>query len=158
MRRATELYASRVFQPIFGALPGIKNQAHDSFFESPRCLLSKPSGIFQFGAHFPLQNFNLPRVLPAGAKGGRKVVFMVFLALLITQNLMKCFSNSLKCIIYHEKSKNTNFSSRKCPNHKCASWRATRWAEKPVLRPKFSKMTKNSPNLLKFGVDRKSVV
>ena len=128
-----------------------QNKSHDSFLEIPACLLSNPSGISQFGAHFPLQNFILPQVLPAGAKGGRKVIFMVFLALLIIQNLMKCFSHFLACINYHEKSKNTNFSSSKCPNHKRTSWRATRWAEKPVLRPKFSKMTKTSPNLLKFG-------
>ena len=71
-----------------------QNQAHDIFLESPGCLLSKPSGISQFGAHLPLQTFILPQVLPAGAKGGRKVIFIVFLALLIIQNLMKCFGHS----------------------------------------------------------------
>ena len=128
-----------------------QNQAHDRFLESPGCLLSSPSGISQFGAHFPLQNFILPQVLPAGEKCGRKVIFMVFLALLIIQNLVKFFVHTGACITYHEKSKNINFSSSKCPNHKRARRRATRWAEKPVLRPKFSKMTKTSPNSLKFG-------
>ena len=125
---------------------------HDSSLESPGCWLSNPSGISQFGAHFPLQNFILLEVLPVGAKGGRKVVFMVFLGPLIIQNLMKCFGHTGACINYHEKSKNINFSSSKCPNHKRARRRATRMAEKSVLRPKYFKMTKISPNLLKFGV------
>ena len=93
MRRAPELYASRAFQPVFGALSRNLNQAHDSFFEIPGCLLSNTSGISQFGAHLPLQNFIFPQVLPAGAKGGRKVIFMVFLALLIIQNLVKLFGH-----------------------------------------------------------------
>ena len=74
------------------------------------------------------------------------------LALLIIQKLMKFFSPTGACINYHEKPKNIKFSSSKCPNHKRARQRATRMAEKPVLRPKFSKMTKTSSNSLKFGV------
>jgi len=128
-----------------------QNQAHDILLESPGCLLSNPSGISQFGAHLPLQNFILPEVLPAGAKGGRKVIFMVFLALLIIQNLMKCLGHTRACINYHEKSKNIIFSSIKCPNHKRVRRSATRWAEKSVLQAKNFKMTKISPNLLKFG-------
>ena len=77
---------------------------------------------------------------------------MVFFALLIIQNLMKCFFPTGACINYHEKSKNINFSSSKCPNHKRARQRATRWAEKSVLRHKKSQLTKFSPNLLKFGL------
>ena len=128
-----------------------QNQAHDILLESPGCLLSIPSGISQFGAHFPLRNFILPQVLPAGAKGEQKVIFMVFLALFIIQNLIKCLGHTRACITYHEKSKNIKFPYSKCPNHKCARRRATRWAEKSVLQAKNFKMTKISPNLLKFG-------
>ena len=109
-----------------------QNQAHDILLESLVCLLSNPSGISQFGAYFPLQKFILLQVLPAGAKGGRKVIFMVFFAFLIIQNLMKCFSHFWECINFHEKSKNFKFSSRRCPNHKRTSGDATRWEEKPV--------------------------
>ena len=55
------------------------NWAHDSSLESPTCLLSNPIRFFQFGVHFPLQNCNLPRLVLAGAKRGRKVIFGVFL-------------------------------------------------------------------------------
>ena len=90
------------------------NWSHDSSLEIPGCWLSNPSGISQFGAHLPLQNLILLEVLLAGAKGGRKVVFMVFLGPLIIQNLMKCFGNTGACINYHEKPKNINFSFNKC--------------------------------------------
>jgi len=94
------------------------NWAHDSSLESPGCWLSNPSGISQFEAHFPLQKFILPEVLPAGAKGGSKVVFMVFLSFLTIQNLMKCFGNAWGYINYHEKSKNAKISFSKCPEKK----------------------------------------
>ena len=148
----TETLCVMLLSAYFWGTSQSLNWAHDSSLESPGYWLSKPSRIFQCGAHLPLQKFILPKVLPAGAKGDRKVIFMVFLALLIIQNLMKCFSHFWACIIYHEKSKNIKFSSRRCPNHKRASGRATRWAEKSVLRHKKSRLTKFSPNLLKFGL------
>ena len=73
--------------------------AHDSPLESPGCLLSKPSKRFGCGCHFPLQNFNLPRLVPAGAKGGRKAIFGVFSTLKTIHNLMKSLSHSWACIM-----------------------------------------------------------
>ena len=98
------------------------NWAHDSSLESPGCWISNPSGISQFGAHLTLQNFFLPEVLLVGAKGGSKVVFMVFLSSLTIQNLMKCLGNVRGCITNHEKSKNAKISSRKCPKKKVSAW------------------------------------
>ena len=115
------------------------NWAHDSSLESSTCLISNPSGIFQFGVHFPLQKFNLPKLVLVCEKSGRKAIFKVFLTLYTTQNLMKSLSHSRACIIHHKKSKNVNFSSRRCPNHKRALGGATHRAEKTVLQPKFSK-------------------
>ena len=120
---AKNLYAScakalcvALLSAYFWGTSRSQNWAHDSSLEIPWCWLSNPSSISQFGAHFPLQNFILPEVLPAGAKGGSKVVFMVFLSLLTIQNLMKCFSPTWAYITYHEKSKYANISFRKCPN------------------------------------------
>ena len=115
-------------------------------------LAIQPKWYFQIWSSFSLQNFILPEVLPAGAKGGSKVVFMVFLGLLIIQNLMKCFGNTWACINYHEKSKTIKFSSSKCPDHKRARRRATHLAEKHVLQAKNFKMKTISLKLLKFRV------
>ena len=127
------------------------NCAHDSSLESPGCLLSNPSGTSEFGVDLTLQNLILPKVLPAGAKGDSKVVFKVFLSFLTIQNLMKCFGNAWGCITYHEKSKNVKISFSKCPKKKWAYGCETHLTENPVFRPKNFKMTKFSPNLLKFG-------
>ena len=54
---------------------------------------------------------------------------------------------------FWEKSRNTNFSSRGAANYKRAPSGATRRAEKSVLRPKKSKLTKSFPNFLKFGLN-----
>ena len=78
-----------------------QNWAHDRLLESPIPLLSNPSGIFGFGCHLPLQKFNLPTLLPVGAKSGRKAIFKVFLTLYATQNLMKFFGHSWACINFH---------------------------------------------------------
>lgn len=43
------------------------------------CLLSNPTRIFEFGAHFPLQISILPRLLPMCQKRGREAIFRVFL-------------------------------------------------------------------------------
>ncbi|MCY6430433.1 hypothetical protein, partial [Actinobacillus pleuropneumoniae] len=57
-------------------------------------------------------------------------------------------------IAFDEKSKNVKLSSWRSPNYKCAPSGTTRWAEKPVLKPKKnSKLTKFSPNSLKFGLE-----
>ena len=116
------------------------------------CLLSKTSGIYEFGFHLPLQISNLPTLLPVCPKSGRKAIFKVFLTLQATQNLSKSLGNLCACIIFDEKSKNTNFSSRGDPNCKRAPSGAMRRAEKSVLRPKISKLTKFFPNFLKFGL------
>ena len=47
--------------------------------ERSGCLLSSPSRISQFGGHLPLQNFNLPRLLPVCPKSGRRSFFACFL-------------------------------------------------------------------------------
>ena len=73
---------------------------------------------------------------------------MVFFALLIIQNLMKCFGHTGACINYHEKPKNINFSSSKCPNHKRVRRRATRWAEKTCFE---TKIFQNDKNFSKFA-------
>ena len=85
-------------------------------------------------------------------KGATGVVALLLQYWSPPQNMMKCLGHTRACITYHEKSKNIKFSSSKCPNHKRARRRATRWAEKSVLQAKNFKMTKISPNLLKFGV------
>ena len=120
----------------------IPNWAYDSLLEIPVCLLSNPSGIFQFGCHLLLQNCNLPRLVPAGAKSGRKAIFGVFLTFKTIQNLMKYLNHSRACIIYHNKPKNIKFSSRICSNHKRASSDATHRVEILVLQPKFQKWQK----------------
>jgi len=63
----------------------------------------------------------------------------MFLSLLVTQNLMKCFGNSWACIIHHEKSKTTIHLWFGPPNIMGRVLRATCWAKKPVLQAKNSK-------------------
>ena len=55
------------------------NCAQVCLLESPTYRLSNPSGISKFGAHFPLQNFILPRLLRVCQNRGRQVIFWVFL-------------------------------------------------------------------------------
>ena len=56
------------------------NWAQVCLLEIPSCVISNPSGIYELGCHFPLQNFNLPRPLPVCQNRGSEVIFCVFLA------------------------------------------------------------------------------
>ena len=53
--------------------------AQVGLLESLSCLLSNPTGIFEFGAHLALQNFILPRLLSVFQKIGREAIFRCFL-------------------------------------------------------------------------------
>lgn len=55
------------------------NWAQVCLLEILSCILSNPSKISEFGAHSPLQNLNLPRLLPVCENRGREVIFRVFL-------------------------------------------------------------------------------
>ena len=92
-----------------------ENWAQVGFLESHACLLSKPSGIFQFGVHFPLQKWGLQTLLPVWPKRGRKGIFEVFLTLLEAQNLTKFLCHLWEFIFLHEESKNAEFSSKRVP-------------------------------------------
>ena len=68
--------------PLWGWFWGTSrslNWAQVYLFEGLAYLLSNPNGISGFGCHFPLQNFNLPRLLPACQNRGCEVIFWVFL-------------------------------------------------------------------------------
>jgi len=55
------------------------NCAQVCLLEILDCLLSNPSGISAFGAHFPLQKFIIPGLLPVCQNRGREVIVWVFL-------------------------------------------------------------------------------
>ena len=116
------------------------------------CLLSNPSGMFQFGLHLPLQKCILPRLLLVCPKRGSEVIFCMFFDLLGTQTLMKCLGSGWAGVFHHKKSKNANLSWFGPPNFKGSARHATCWGQKPVFYTKISKLTKFSPNLLEFGL------
>ena len=64
-----------------------------------------------------------------------------------TQNFMKSLGHSCACINFHKKSKNVKFSSIRSLKRKRAS------GGKTCFVTKNSKMTKFSPNSLKFGLE-----
>lgn len=96
----------------------------------------QPKWNFSIWSSFAYPKLHSPRSTSCCCKRWQQGGFQVFLGLLIIQNLMKCFGNDWACITYHEKPKNINFSSSKCPNHKRARRHATRIAETSVLGPK----------------------
>ena len=104
------------------------NWAHDSSLEIPGCIISNPSGIFQFGVHFPLQKCILPRLLPVCPKRGSEVIFCMFFNLLGTQNLPKFLVQVPKFMICHEKSKTASHFSFLPPNPMRRARRAVHWA------------------------------
>ena len=94
------------------------NWAQVGLYESPTCLLSNPSGIFQFGIHLPLQKWILPRLLHVCQNKGSKVIFCMFFDLLGTQNLPKFLVQVPKFMISHDKSKTANHFWFRAPNPK----------------------------------------
>ena len=85
------------------------NWAQDSLLESPTYLISNPSRISKFGCHFPLQNFNIPRLLPMCQNRGSEVIFLSVFDLLRAQNLPKFLGHAQATIIFHAQSKNVKF-------------------------------------------------
>ena len=135
---------------LLGHVPASKASSW-YLFVKPWMSAIQPKWNFPIWSSFSPPKLHSPRSTPCCWKRWQNGDFHGVLAPLIIQNLVKCFGPIGACINYHEKPKNINFSSRKCPNHKRVRRCATRWAEKSVLRHKKSQLTKFSPNLLKFG-------
>jgi len=113
-------------------------------------LISRTSGIFEFGVHFPLQTSVLQPLLPVWPKSGREGIFEVFLTILEAQNLSKLPSNFWECIIFHEESKNVNFSSRGGPYQKRAPGGATHLSEKTCFSLEKFKIVKKCAKFLEI--------
>jgi hypothetical protein len=85
--------------------------AQVGLLESLSCLLSNPTGISEFGAHFPLQIFILPRLLPVCQKSGREAIFGCFLTFRRLRSCPNFLSKTPVVVIFHAESKNANHSS-----------------------------------------------
>ncbi len=121
--------------------------------ESLSCLLSNPSGIFEFGAHFPLQIFILPSLLPVCQNRGSEAIFECFFPFWWTRSSPNFLLHVPIVVILHAESKNANHFSFGAPNLTRRAGGAARIEKKPVFVPKICHVTKISPNSLKFGLE-----
>lgn len=77
------VHDSLCVMPLWSWIWGLSrspNRAQEILLEIPTCIRSNPSRIYEFGSHFPLQKFNLPRLLLMCQNRGSEVIFWVFLA------------------------------------------------------------------------------
>jgi len=146
------ILCATLFQGQFWKASRSPNQVEDNSLEILVSLLSRTTWISEFGVHFPLQKLILPRLLPVWQKSGREGTFWVFFALLETQNLSKILRNFWASIFFHADSKNIKFFANGCLQQKRSASGAAHLLEKPVFYIKNSKLTKISPNFLKFGM------
>ena len=121
------------------------------FLERSTYLLSRTSGSFEFGLHFLLQNWVLPKLLPLCPKRGREVIFGVFLTFLGAQNLSKFLGHLWGCIFFHEKYKNSKFSLKGDPHQKRAPGGTAYWGKNVYFVSKFPKFQKVSQIFWNLG-------
>lgn len=121
--------------------------------ESLSCLLSNPSGIFPFGAHFPLQIFILPRLLLVCQNKGSEAIFECILPFWWPISSPNFLLPVPVILILHAESKNANHFSFGASNLTRRAGGAARIEKKPVFVPKICHVTKIFPNSLKLGLE-----
>ena len=91
--------------PLWGLIWGTwrcQKCAQVGLLESMSCLISNPTGIFEFGAHLPLQISILSRLLFVCQKSGREAIFECFLTFRrpkSCQNFLPTSSHDFPCWI-----------------------------------------------------------
>ena len=121
--------------------------------ESLSCLLSNPSGIFEFGAHFPLQIFILPRLLPVCQNRGSEAIFECIFPFWWPISSPNFLLLVPVIFILYAESKNANHFSFGAPNLTRRVNGVARIEKKPVFVPKICHVTKILPNSLKLGLE-----
>ena len=81
MRRAQNLYAYHIFGADFEALPEVQIELMIAHLKALSVYYPTQVEFLYLDVIFPSKNCILPRLLPVGAKGGRKVIFGMFLTL-----------------------------------------------------------------------------